>query len=178
MAIPTLRAIGFCAHYSPQGDWAFDYALRLSRSHSLQLNVFHFLSDPYNPDDDTCSQLTSEEKAKVAIERERELRLYYDQRAGDYLDVGFRLCEDNEWTELHRCLVIREFQILVLGYVGAEAVFAGKPIGEFADSFVCPLVLVGPDHPDQYHLNSRAELIARKLNLPNDTWRIIGQTST
>jgi hypothetical protein len=177
MAIPTLRAVGFCAHYSPEGDWAFDYALRLSRAHALQLNVFHFLTDPYNPNDNTKDRLTAEEKAKLAIERERELRLYYDQRAGDYLEVGFRLCEDNEWTELHRCLVIREFQILVLGYVGAQAMFAGKPIKEFADSFVCPLILVGPDHPDQYQLNSRAALISRRLILPEGAWHTINLKS-
>lgn len=173
MAIPTLRAVGFCAHYSQQGDWAFDYALRLSRAHALQLNVFHFLTDPYDPHDTVTGRLTREEKAKLAVERERELRLYYDQRAGDYLEVGFRLCEDNEWTELHRCLVIREFQILVLGYVGSEAMFAGKPIKEFADSFVCPLVLVGPDHPDEYQLNSRAALISRRLTLPDGAWHTI-----
>ncbi len=173
MAIPTLRAVGFCAHYSKQGDWAFDYALRLSCLHQLQLNVFHFLSDPYDPEDTLSDQLTAKEKAALAIERERELRLYYDQRAGDYLDVGFRLCEDNEWTELHRCLVIREFQVLVLGYTERGVTFAGRPIETFADSFVCPVVLVGPDNPDQYYLNSRADLIADNLGLRHGVWQKI-----
>ena len=89
--------------------------------------------------------------------------MYYDERAGDYLEVGFRLCEDNEWLELHRCLVDREYQILVLGYAGQDAWFAGKPIEEFAESFACPVVLVGPDDPEQVHLNSTAALMAEKL---------------
>ncbi|MFZ5979025.1 MAG: universal stress protein [Candidatus Zixiibacteriota bacterium] len=170
MAIPTLNAVGFCAHYSRQGDWAFDYALRLSRIHQVQLNVFHFLSDPYKVADDEIASLSNDERARLAIEREKELRLYYDQRAGDYLDVGFRLCEHAEWVELHRCLLVREFQILVLGYVSDGVHFGRKPIEEFAESFICPVVLVGPDTPDRYHLNSRAALIADSLGLDKEDW--------
>ena len=170
MTMIGLNAIGFCAHYSQAGDWAFDYALKLSRRHGKQLNVFHFLDDPYDPEAQTRVKLTDEEREKLIVERERELRLYYDQRAGDYLDVGFRLCEDKEWTELHRCLVIRQFQILVLGYIDATATFAGKPIEEFADSFVCPVVLVGPDRADQFRLNSRAAMIIESLDLPHGGW--------
>ena len=177
MAIPTLNAVGFCAHYSNQGDWAFDYALRLSRMHEIKLNVFHFLSDPYNIADDSADSLSDKQKAQLVIKREKELRLYYDQRAGDYLDVGFRLCEDAEWVELHRCLVVREFQVLVLGYVGLEANFGGRRIEEFADAFICPVVLVGPDRPDQFRINTRAELIAGKLGLEKDSWSLIRRVS-
>lgn len=170
MAIPTLNAVGFCAHYSKAGDWAFDFALQLSRNHGVQLNVFHFLSDPYDPNDNLADVLSDEDRARLAIEREKELRLYYDKRAGDYLDVGFRLCEHAEWVELHRCLVVREFQVLVLGYVRRNASFGRRPIEAFADSFICPVILVGPDRPDQLHLNSRAQLIADKLGLESETW--------
>jgi len=170
MAIPTLNAVGFCAHYSEQGDWAFDYALELSRRHGIRLNVFHFLSDPYDPDAEPPTDLSREELAQLRVEKERELRMYYDERAGDYLDVGFRLCEDNEWLELHRCLVEREFQILVLGNLGPEARFASKPMEEFAESFVCPVVLVGPSGPKQFLLNGAAALINEKLGLPENTW--------
>ena len=166
MAIPTFKAVGFCAHYSEPGDWAFDYALRLSRIHRIQLNV----SDPYNPADTKVDSLTEAERAKLAIEREKELRLYYDKRAGDYLEVGFRLCEHAEWVELHRCLLVREFQVLVLGYVGDKARFGKKPIEEFAESFICPVILVGPDRSDRYHLNSRAALIAEPLGLKEKSW--------
>lgn len=177
MAIPTLNAIGFCAHYSKQGDWAFDYALKLSRQHSIQLNVFHFLADPYNIDDDSADKLDKKARAKLIIEREKELRMYYDNRAGDYLDVGFRLCEDAEWVELHKCLLIREFQVLVLGYVDAKANFGGRPIEDFAESFVSPVVLVGPDKSDQYHLNKQAALLIKKLGLETDAVNIIERIS-
>lgn len=170
MAIPTLNAVGFCAHYSDQGDWAFDFALRLSRLHRVQLNVFHFLSDPYDPEDNLADLLSDADRAKLAIEREKELRLYYDQRSGDYLDVGFRLCEDAEWVELHKCLVVREFQVLVLGYIRKNVSFGRQPIEKFADSFICPVVLVGPDRADQYYLNSRAQMIIDKLGLETDNW--------
>jgi len=170
MTTQGLYAVGFCAHYSQQGDWAFEYALRLSEAHSLQLNVFHFLSDPYDPTDDTGANLSAEEREKTAIDRERELRLYYDKRAGDYLNVGFRFCEDNEWTELHRCLLVREFQVLVLANTAPACMFADKPIEEFAHSFVSPVVLVGPDRPDQIRLNTRAAMIVHQLGLAELAW--------
>jgi len=170
MTIPRINAVGYCAHYSTQGDWAFDAALRLSQENSLQLNVFHFLNDPYNSEDDTERRYSASELAKLAFERERELRLYYDERAGDYLEVGFRLCYDDSWRELHRCLAQREFQVLFLAYPNENTVFAGKPIEKFADSFVCPLVLVGPDRQDQFRLNSRAALLVERLGIPSGQW--------
>ncbi len=127
MTIPRLNSVGFCAHYSEQGDWAFDYALGLCREGRMQLNVFHFLSSPYEPDDGRMKELPHDELERIAVEREREMRLYYDRRAGDYLEVGFRLCYDDSWTELHRCLMIREFQLLVLAVPDRPPVFRGNP---------------------------------------------------
>jgi hypothetical protein len=173
MAIPTLNAVGFCAYYSNQGDWAFAYALRLARLHQVKLNVFHFLNDPYGEQDDIAASLSSAERARLAIEREKELRLYYDRLAGDYLDVGFRLCEHNEWTELHRCLIVREFQVLVLAYTQAGATFGRRPIEEFAESFICPVVLVGPQRPDELRLNQPARLIVDKLGLESHDWTLV-----
>ena len=173
MTLPRLNAVGFCAHYSLEGDWAFDYALSLSRWHGIRLNVFHFLVDPYDPADLPPAYLSRKDRLRQIVERERELRMYYDSRAGDYLEVGFRLCEDNEWTELHRCLLLREFQVLVLGYVGPQAAFAGKPIEEFADSFVCPVILIGPDSPQQFHLNRPAALHPGRFGLPAGCWQKI-----
>ncbi len=168
MAIPTFNAVGFCAHYSKQGDWAFDLALELSKAHKIKLNVFHFLTDPFDPNDTRAQKLSHSELEKLAVEEEKKLRMYYDELAGEYLDVGFRVCYDNSWTELHRCLIIREFQILVLGYTKKGAFFARKPIEEFADSFISPVILVGPDKPDQLFFNSRATLVAGNLGLNKD----------
>ena len=165
MAIPTFSAVGFCAHYSKQGDWAFDLALELSKAHNVKLNVFHFLTDPFDPNDTRAMDLSSSELKKLAIAEEKKLRLYYDDRAGKYLDVGFRVCFDSSWVELHRCLIIREFQLLVLGYAQKGAYFADKPIEEFADNFISPVILVGPDTQDQLFFNSRATLISQNLRL-------------
>jgi hypothetical protein len=165
MSTFAVRAIGFCAHYSPQGDWAFDFALRLARARSLQLNVFHFLTDPYDPGARVPQGLSREERAALAVRLERDLRLYYDGLLGDYLDAGFRLCEDPEWTELHRCLTKREFQLLVLGYPSDGARFGGVPIEDFATSFVSPVILVGPSSPLDIRLNEPAALIHDRLGL-------------
>ena len=173
MTIPTLNAVGFCAHYSEQGDWAFDYALELSRMHGIQLNVFHFLADPYDPTATPPIGLSRKEFDDLVVKRERELRLYYDERAGDYLEVGFRLCDDNSWRELHRCLVKREFQVLVLGYPAPNAHFGRKPLDEFAEGFACPVVLVGPRDSRQFHINATAALISAKLGLPDGAWEQI-----
>jgi hypothetical protein len=178
MTMLRINAVGFCAHYSNQGDWAFDYAVKLSEALGVQLNVFHFLADPYDPDDLPPDDLSTPGMQRMIIDRERELRMYYDERAGEYLEVGFRLCEDNEWKELHRCLADQEFQILILGYPGHEARFAGKPMEEFADSFVCPVVLVGPDDPRQFHLNAGAALIQERLDLPEGSWEKIALVGT
>ena len=96
--------------------------------------------------------------------------MYYDTMAGEYLDVGFRVCYDKSWTELHRCLMIREFQILVLGIPDHNSYFANKPIHEFAESFISPVVLVGPDKPNEYHLNHQATLIIDRLCIEENEW--------
>lgn len=173
MTVPNIKAVGFCAHYSEPGDWAFDYALYLSKKHNLQLNVFHFLCDPYDPGYEDYSSLPPGKLEEIAIERERELRLYYDQRAGDYLEVGFRFCYDDSWKELHRCLLIQEFQLLVLGALTPDCQFSGKPIEKFAESFVSPVVIVGPDNPRQYRLNCQAALLIGKLGLEERPWKKI-----
>ena len=178
MTATTIDAVGFCAHYSTQGDWAFEFALELARKHGIKLNIFHFLGDPYNPRDTGPIGMNREQFDGFLIEREKELRLYYDTRLGDYLEAGFRLCEDNEWTELHRCLCKREFQVLVLGFPQPDAVFWHRPIREFAAAFVCPVILVGPDSPDEISLNSPAALLAEKLGLENLSWRRIGPDGT
>lgn len=165
MTMPSIEAVGFCAQYSPQGDWAFDLALAIARRHSLQLNIFHFLSDPYDPDDREEEGRNREESLQLAVDKEKQLRLYYDPKLDDYLDVGFRLCEDREWTELHRCLSRREFQVLVLAYPSHGATFGGRSIEDFADRFVCPVVLVGPTSPFDIKLNNPARLIAERLGL-------------
>jgi len=165
MTIPVIQSVGFCVNYSSQGDWAFEFALDLARRKGLQLNVFHFLSDPYEEYEAAPSELSEEERTQRTVAMERKMRLYYDDRLGEYLDVGFRLCEDNEWVELHRCLTKQEFQLLVLAYPRTGATFGKKALEQFADGFVCPVILVGPDSPHQLRLNSPAQMQAYRLGL-------------
>ena len=172
MAIPTFNAVGFCAHYSQHGDWAFDVALKLSKIHNVQLNVFHFLNDPFDKESASTKFLSRSEIEKLAVAEEKKLRLYYDYRAGEYLNIGFRVCYNDSWTELHRCLLVREFQLLVLGYVKKGICFGKKPIEEFADSFISPVILVGPDSPRQLFFNSRAALLEPNLRLDEEIWQI------
>ena len=168
MTIPTFNAVGFCAHYSKQGDWAFDLALQISQSHDLQLNVFYFLKNPYESIKSWPTHLSHDELEKMAIAEEKKLRLYYDQRAGEYLNVGFRLCYDDSWSELHRCLMIREFQLLILAYPNDGAEFTSKPIKKFAEDFISPVILVGPQDSKQYYLNSRSALLSYKLGISTE----------
>ena len=44
MTTIAVRDVGFCAEFSPQGDWAFDYALSLARSLEIGLKVFYLPS--------------------------------------------------------------------------------------------------------------------------------------
>ena len=168
MAIPTFNAVGLCAHYSKQGDWAFDFALRMSQTHNVKLNVFFFLKDPYKLMDKSLKKLSHSEIEKIAIAEEKKLRLYYDSRAGEFLKVGFRVCYDDSWIELHKCLIIREFQLLVLGFTKKGVNFAGKPIEEFAESFISPVILIGPKNPEQFYFNKQATLLMNKLGIKKE----------
>lgn len=169
MTTPGIKAIGYCVNYNKQGEWAFSLALNLARCHELQLNIFHFVSDPYKREEvEHKSQRTVDEKS--LIEMERKMRLHYDERLGDYLDVGFRLCEKREWIELHRCLCKHEFQLLVLARPSLDATFGERLLTEFADDFVCPVILVGPDAETELTLNEPARLMAYRLGLDDEDY--------
>jgi hypothetical protein len=172
MTIVTLQAVGLCSHYSRTGDRAFRFALGLARKRHLQLNVFAFVQSPfevYEPKGGPCA-LPRKEQERIAIEQDRRLREYYDLRLGDFLDVGFRVCEGCETTELRRCLRRHEFEVLVIPYLGKGASFGNVPAEEFALHFMSPVVLVG-DGNRRYHLNPQAELIVDKLGLAAGSWR-------
>ena len=88
MTTVSIASVGLCAHYSPAGNWAFELALGIATRRDVRLNVFYFLDDPFDPEDRAGEALTPEERARMIVDRERELRLYFDERAGDYLDVS------------------------------------------------------------------------------------------
>lgn len=157
MTMVTVDSVGLVAHFSPTGDRAFRYALSLAKGQGIQLNIFSFRHSPFMPDDPVAA--------------DREVRLWYEDRLGDFLDVGFRVCEGAEEVELRRCLKRREYQALVIPYLSRGVSFGNLPIEEFAFRFTAPVVLVGPWRKVRYWLNPPAVLLAEKLHLFQGTWR-------
>jgi hypothetical protein len=169
-----MNGIGLCAVFSRQGDWAFDYALKLARSHKTKLNIFHFLDSPYMLRRDVVFVDASKtETAKVTPEllnkKDREMREMMDPKLGDYVDVGFRLCEGSDEIELRKCFKKGEYEILVIAYNAKGADFGGTTtIEHFATHFKGPVVLVGPDAPDSFYLNHPAEQVLDQLHIPKE----------
>ncbi|MFH0957823.1 MAG: universal stress protein, partial [Pseudomonadota bacterium] len=115
-----MNGIGLCATFSRQGDWAFDYALGLARKHGTRLNIFHFLESPYTLRRDVV--FVDAEKTKTApvtpdliAKKDKELRMGFDSRLGDYVNVGFRLCEGAHEIELRKCFKKGDYEVLVIG---------------------------------------------------------------
>ena len=176
MTRQSMRGIGFCARMTPAGDWAFQYAFERAVSHGVRLNIFFFPSPPFRPH---LPRGRWGERARLSDEQmialEREARFYYDPLLGDYVDVGFRLCEGDEDPELRRCLIIkRDYDILVLAYEGYRCRFGNGTLEQFAETLPCPAVLVGPERPDQLFLNSAAELWVDELGLTSRRWYPLG----
>ena len=173
-----MESIGLCSHYSRQGDWAFDYAFGLASEKEIQLNIFHWLESPFrfrreivyaDSKKEKLVRVTDELKAK----KELELREYYDAKLGDFIKVGFRLCEGNEGAELARCLRRKEYDVLVMGYIDKGADFGGQVIERFALNYKVPVVMVGPHKPNSFHLNKRAADIVDQLNIKQGSWSLI-----
>jgi hypothetical protein len=174
-----VNGVGLCAIFSRQGDWAFDFALSLARHHHTKLNIFHFLQSPYVLRRDVVfvdaeRKTTAIVTPELIARKDREMREAFEERLGDYVDVGFRLCEGNDEFELRKCFRKRDYEVLVIGYVGRGAAFGGTTtIEAFADSFKGPVVLVGPDAPDSYYLNAAAAKRLPDLIIPERHWRRI-----
>ncbi len=171
-----MNGVGLCAIFSRQGDWAFDYALSLARHYKTKLNIFHFLESPYMLRRDVV--FVDAEKTQTApvspdliSKKDREMREMFDQRLGDYVDVGFRLCEGNDEWELRKCFRKGEYEVLVIGYNSKRADFGGTTkIEDFAAKFKGPVVLVGPDAPDSFYLNQPASDRFNDLLIPAGKW--------
>lgn len=166
MTTIAVKDIGFCAHFSRQGDWAFEFALSLARRLGHRLNIFYFprLDSPLS----NRPAAGLDEDELVALDR--RVREYYDEKLGDFVEAGFRVCEDFVATELRRCLFRREYQVMVLPYLGYDAMFGNASIEAFAYRFNGPVVLVGPDRPSQLYLNPPAQLVSWRLGLSEDDW--------
>lgn len=168
MTTVAVQDIGYCAEFSQQGDWAFDFALSLAKSLKYGLNVFYVpdlaWDAPHPP-----PRLSAEE----LLELDKRVRSYYDERLADFVEVGFRVCEGFADAELRRCMLHRDYQVLVLAYGRFGTLFAGRPIEAFAYGFNAPVVLVGPTRPNQYFLNPPAVLVHPQLGLAEGEWNIL-----
>lgn len=174
-----VKGVGLCASFSRQGDWAFDYALFLARHHKTKLSIFQFLESPYRLRRDVVFiDAEKKETARVTPEliarKDRELRHSFEDRLGDYAEVGFRLCEGNDEFELRKCFRKGEYEVLIIGYVARGAMFGGTTtIESFAKRSKGPVVLVGASSPDSFHLNAAAEKRLVDLMIPDGQWRRI-----
>ncbi|MDQ7784065.1 MAG: universal stress protein [Desulfomonilaceae bacterium] len=168
--------VGLCAIFSRQGDWAFDYALALARHHQTRLNIFHFLESPYSFRRDVVfsdpqRRRTERVTSDLIAAKDEELRHAFDDRLGDYVDVGFRLCEGNSEWELKKCFRKGQYEVLVIGYNEPGADFGGTTtIERFAQEFKGPVVLVGPTAGDSFHINRHAEKRLEVLLIPDGKW--------
>jgi hypothetical protein len=175
-----MTGVGLCAVFSEQGDWAFDYALALAIRYQTKLNIFHFLESPYTLRRDLVfvdveKTFTAPLTAELIVQKDREIREMFDERLGDYVNVGFRMCEgDGEW-ELKKCFRQGAYEVLVIGYNHKGAAFGGKePIESFATKFKAPVVLIGPENPDSFYLNELAMQRLSELMIPTGKWKKIG----
>jgi hypothetical protein len=172
MPVKRLTGVGYCARLTRVGDWAFDLAFRLAQRHDVRLNIFFFPDPPCGPHAGRGRHgewLRAGEEEK--IELERRVRLYYDERLGDFLNVGFRLCEGDEEPELLRCLLIRkDYDVLVLAYEYHGCPFGKRPIEEFAERMACPTILVGPRRSNELHINTPAKLWSERFGLNDAEW--------
>jgi len=170
----SVKTIGLCADYTHQGDWAFDFALVRAKRRNTALNIFRFPSldcaAPASADAGTAAPVRWDDEW-VALDR--ELREYYDERLGDYLEVGFRVCAGNKNVELRRCLMHQEYSVLVMADTGSNVPGCDLDIRSFAGRLCCPVVVVGPDRADRYALNGAADMLAGQLGLAPGTYEII-----
>ena len=172
----SLNGIGYCARMSEVGDRAFEVALELARRHGIQLDIFFF---PTSPCEEHQARGRWGELIRMArqeqIDLDKEIRLYYDDKLGDYEQVGFRLCLGDEPPELRRCLFDHEYDILVLAYEKPLCPLGDKPIEEFARSMQCPVVLVGPEGGSDLYLNEPATLWTDEIGVKPGEWKPIPQ---
>ena len=178
MTTPNIDKIGLVFDYSKQGEWALSAALRLGRGCPAMLNVYYFLESPYSVPHDVAPAMLPEKHfdSETLVRTERELREHFEDRLGDFEDVRFRICESGRHNlELRRCLLHREYRLLIIPYPHAGASFGNMPIEEFAYRFQTPVLLVGPDREDQLWLNQYAAVVDGSRSLGFGPWLPIAE---
>lgn len=180
MTTPRLEAVGLVANYSPAGDRAFETAFRLAREYGARLNIFRFAGSVAGESLAVPAEAGGEAggTAGTAAE-ERILRERWEERLGDFTEVGFRVCGSARHNlELRRCLRKREYQLLVIPCDGPEATFGGMPLEEFAYRFTAPVVLVGAEPADKLRLSPAGRVWAESREWPLPGWTLIPAPKT
>ncbi len=177
-----MKTIGFCTHFTQTDEWAFDYALSLARARNWKLTICHWLHSPYSLRRDmvyTDLKRTSQVQPvtpALLTTLELELRECYESQLGDFTNVAFKLCEGHYQVELTRCLRQNLLDLVVMGYQQTpvlEDVSVEQPLTTFAQHLPYPMLLVGPQRPDQFWLNALAQNLLSDLNLPEGSWQIL-----
>ena len=176
MTTPTIAKLGLVHDFSEQGQWALSAALKLARLRRSALNVYYFLESPFDvPLDVAPADLPVRHyDSATLVQKERELREYFEGQLGDFEEVRFRICETGRHNkELRRCLIDHEYQLLIIPHLRNNVGFGNMPLEEFAFRFGAPVLLVGPEHQDQFRMNQFAAVLDGANTFGFESWRPI-----
>jgi hypothetical protein len=175
-----MKKIGLCTHFSQTDEWAFNFALELVRRNDWQLTICHWLNSPYSLRRDMVYPTLHEGgepqpvTSQLLTQLELELRQHFESKLGDFTNVAFKLCEGMYQVELTRCFHQNLLDLVVIGYQPDEqATSAEQPLVAFAAQLDHPLVIVGPEKPDEFLLNEAARSWVDELHLVDGSWKII-----
>lgn len=176
-----MKTIGFCTHFTQTDEWAFDYALSLAHARNWKLTICHWLHSPYSlrrdmvyPDFKRAGRVQPITPA-LLTSLELKLREYYEPLLGDFTNVAFKLCEGLYQVELTRCLRQNLLDLVVMGYQlpTSEDASVEQPLVTFAQHLPYPMLLIGPQRPDQFWLNAAAYDLIHDLNLAEGHWQLL-----
>jgi hypothetical protein len=175
-----MKKIGLCTHFSQSDEWAFDFALELVRRNDWQLTICHWLDSPYSLRRDMVYPTLRKDgepehiTPRLLTQLELELRQHFEPKLGDFTNVAFKLCEGLYQVELTRCFRQNLLDLVVIGYQQVEQMTsAEQPLVDFAAQLNHPLVIVGPESPDQFLLNHAAQSWLDEMKLPYGSWQIV-----
>jgi hypothetical protein len=173
-----MKKIGLCTHFSQSDEWAFDFALELVRRNDWQLTICHWLDSPYSLRRDMVYPTLRKDgepehiTSRLLTQLELELRQHFEPKLGEFTNVAFKLCEGMYQVELTRCFRQSLLDLVVIGYQQEDqGTSAEQPLVEFAAQLNHPLVIVGPEVPNQYLLNKAAQTRLDELRLPDGSWQ-------
>jgi hypothetical protein len=176
-----MKTVGFCTHFAPTDEWAFEYALNLARTQHWQLNICHWLESPFTIRRDVVYADPFEHDQIVTVtpallnQLERRLREYYEPKLGDFTEVAFKLCEGQYQVELVRCFRQQLLDLVVMGYQPAPDTpsLGERSVEAFAAGLAYPAIVVGGNGPGTFLINQAAVDLPDQLVLPEGRWTVL-----